>query len=80
MKSPAQARIRTAGEQPCRERSGRPGGQAAEHEQQRAATGAKWIPGCIRRGITRRDRQVTTPLYPALVRLQLEYCDQFWSP
>ncbi|KAK4806134.1 hypothetical protein QYF61_001057, partial [Mycteria americana] len=45
-----------------------------------AATKASWILGCIRRGITSRDRDVIILLYSALIGLYLEYCVQFWSP
>ncbi|KAK4814529.1 hypothetical protein QYF61_021630 [Mycteria americana] len=37
------------------------------------------ILGCIRRGITCRERDMIIPFYSALNRLHLEYCVRFWS-
>ena len=45
-----------------------------------AAQKTNHILGCIKRSMASRARDMTLPLYSALMRPHLEFCIQFWSP
>ncbi|GAB0185623.1 cAMP-dependent protein kinase inhibitor alpha [Grus japonensis] len=45
-----------------------------------AAQKAKCIPGCIKRNVTSRSREVILPIYSTLVRPHLQCCIQLWGP
>ena len=45
-----------------------------------AASKGNQVLGMIRRNITYKEKRLIVPLYKTLIRPQLEYCIQAWSP
>jgi len=50
------------------------------HQCALAVQKTKCFMDCIKGRAASRSREVTLPLYSALVRLHLEYCIQMWTP
>jgi len=72
----------TCWEQLCREGLGVLGDDRVTMSQQCAlgAKKAKGIPGCIKRSVGSRAREVPLPVCSALVRPHLQCCVQCWAP